>query len=57
MELFSKRATVVATWALVLLGVSAQDDAAINSGYEWVDPLIGTINGGELDSKWEIHVN
>jgi hypothetical protein len=57
MGLCSKRATVVATWALALLGVSAQDDAASNSGYEWVDPLIGTINGGELYSKWEIHIN
>ena len=53
----SKRVAVAATWAFAVLGVSAQDWEAGAEAYEYVDPLIGTINGGELDCKWEICFN
>jgi hypothetical protein len=41
-----KNPIVVAAWAAVLQLVDAQNST--RSGYDYVDPLIGTINGGEL---------
>jgi hypothetical protein len=46
-----KNPIVVAAWAAVLQLVDAQNST--RSGYDYVDPLIGTINGGELQRNWK----
>jgi hypothetical protein len=56
MSVSSRNILVVAVWWKLLLFADAQNSTIGRSGYEYVDPLIGTTNGGQNSYEdWSRH--